>query len=128
MLKNGGSPLENGQGHSRKTGNLGGYGGGDKIKALLEAGEFIVRKEAVKRLGLDRLRTINEGKLPKYQSGGLVAPSMPRFAKGGSISPISSTPSKTVELNLNMGGQTFTTIADEDVATSLTNYLQRIEF
>ncbi len=44
---------------------LPGFGGGDKIAAMLEAGEFVVRKEAVKALGTPVLQNyINYGKLP----------------------------------------------------------------
>lgn len=59
-------------GFIQRKGALGGYGGGDKIKALLEQGEFIVRKEAVKSLGLNRLQSINQGVIPKFATGGLV--------------------------------------------------------
>jgi TP901 family phage tail tape measure protein len=114
-------------GHTRRTGKLNGYGGGDKVKALLEAGEFIIRKEAVKALGLDRLYQINQGRLPKYQTGGEVGkPALPRFNTGGAVTSTSS--GKVVELNLNMGGQTFKTTTDEEVATQLANYLKRSTF
>lgn len=112
-------------GFTEKSGKLGGYGGGDKIKALLEAGEFIIRKESVKKLGLDRLNQINDGQLPKFKHGGSVSP-IPRFATGGSVT--STTPNKTVNLNLNIGGETFKMMSDEDVANSLANYLERSEF
>lgn len=63
-------------GFAKKEGFLPGFGGGDRIQALLEAGEFIVRKEAVKGLGLPFLQAINQGKLPvepiRRSEGGLV--------------------------------------------------------
>ncbi len=114
-----GGHLDSGLGHSRKTGSLSGYGGGDKIKALLEAGEFIIKKESVRKLGLDRLNMINQGKLPRYQDGGGV--SIPRYATGGGVSS-SNVSSRTVELNLNMGGQSFKMMTDEDVASALERY------
>ncbi len=40
-------------------GKLAGYGGGDKIRALLEAGEFVVRKEAVAKYGPGFLHALN---------------------------------------------------------------------
>jgi len=116
---NSGGHLDNGIGHSRKTGKLPGYGGGDKIKALLEAGEFIIRKEAVKALGLERLNILNQGMLPRYNQGGVVA-KVPRFSSGGSVNPL-----RTVNLNLNIGGRTFATLSDESVATALSEYLTR---
>jgi tape measure domain-containing protein len=62
-------------GYANKSGYLPGFGGGDKIKALLEAGEFIVRKEAVQALGVPVLHNwINQGQLPiKRASGGFVS-------------------------------------------------------
>lgn len=42
-----------------RDGKLPGYGGGDKIRALLEPGEFILRKEAVRAIGLPSLFDLN---------------------------------------------------------------------
>jgi len=62
-----------GGGYPKRTGMLPGFGGGDKIRALLEAGEFIVRKEAVQALGVPVMRLVNAGQLPaKFAGGGLV--------------------------------------------------------
>ena len=124
MMKfnNGGSPLENGKGHSRKTGKLSGYGGGDKVKALLEAGEFIIRKEAVQKLGLDRLHTLNQGKMPRYKTGGVAgSPALPAFTESGSV----NTPTKTVNLNLTMGGETFNMQTDDQIANALEKYIRK---
>jgi tape measure domain-containing protein len=57
-------------GYPRRQGHLPGYGGGDKVPALLEAGEYIVRKEAVARLGLPTLRLVNTGQLPILRASG----------------------------------------------------------
>ncbi|MCF7964217.1 MAG: tape measure protein [Methylobacter tundripaludum] len=51
-------------GHKPLTGLLPGYGGGDKVKALLEPGEFVVRKEAVQKLGTPFMHLVNAGKVP----------------------------------------------------------------
>lgn len=48
-----------------RGGKLPGYGGGDKIKALLEAGEFVIRKEAVQKYGTGLLYALNNMKLPQ---------------------------------------------------------------
>jgi hypothetical protein len=62
-------------GYAKRSGLLPGFGGGDRIQALLEAGEFIIRKEAVQALGTPILQNyINQGQLPqKFASGGLVS-------------------------------------------------------
>lgn len=61
-------------GFPRRQGQLPGYGGGDQVKALLEAGEFVVRKEAVQALGGEAaMNEINAGRLPiKRATGGMV--------------------------------------------------------
>ena len=53
-------------------GKIPGYGGGDKIPALLEAGEYVVRKEVATRY-TPFLESMNRG-VRHYQSGGLVDP------------------------------------------------------
>jgi tape measure domain-containing protein len=57
-------------------GKLPGYGGGDRISALLEAGEFVIRKEAVSKFGAGIFHALNNlrlPELPKFATGGLVA-------------------------------------------------------
>jgi TP901 family phage tail tape measure protein len=76
-------------------GKLPGYGGGDKIHALLEAGEFIVRKEAVSRYGAGALHAINNLRLPKFQNGGMV---------GGDASRTGNTNPDLVNIRLDLGG------------------------
>jgi len=65
-----------------------GYGGGDRIRALLEAGEFIIRKEAVKKYGAGLFYALNAMKLDlnnavRARIGGLlsnISIPEPRFA------------------------------------------------
>ena len=50
-------------------GDIPGYGGGDKVPALLEPGEFVVRKEvASKNRGF--LRSLNSGQVQRFNNGG----------------------------------------------------------
>jgi TP901 family phage tail tape measure protein len=65
-------------GHTPISGKLPGYGGGDKIKALLEPGEYVVRKEAVQALGLPFMALVNAGQVPvgdviRRATGGIVS-------------------------------------------------------
>jgi hypothetical protein len=58
-------------------GALSGYGGGDIIPALLEPGEFILRKESVKKYGVRLLSALNNlsapiNLVPRFQTGGIV--------------------------------------------------------
>ncbi|UZR28081.1 tape measure protein [Methylococcus mesophilus] len=63
----------------RRGGWIKGYGGGDRIPALLEEGEFVLRKEAVRKLGLDKLYALNNLALPRFSIGGYVAQAVPAF-------------------------------------------------
>lgn len=45
-------------------GRLAGFGGGDRIPALLEAGEYVIRKEAVARFGSGLFDALNSLRLP----------------------------------------------------------------
>lgn len=59
----------------RAGGRLPGYGGGDRIPALLEAGEYIMRKEAVNKFGAGIFQALNNLRLPD----------LPKFAAGGQV-------------------------------------------
>ncbi len=61
--------------HFASGGKLSGYGGGDRIRALLEAGEFVIRKEAVARYGAGMFSALNNLRLPE----------LPKFASGGPV-------------------------------------------
>lgn len=95
-----------------RGGALPGWGGGDRIHALLEAGEFVVRKEAVGRYGQGLFESLNHMRLPeipRFAFGGLVRniiiPSVqrvPAFATGGSVQPVEE---GVVRLELFAGGR-----------------------
>lgn len=100
-------------GYTRRAGSLPGWGGGDRIRALLEAGEFIIRKEAVRKYGLGLFHALNSmtagaGSIVKAKVGGLIpAISMSNPVKlqtGGS--PGQAAVSKVVELRFG-GGSLF---------------------
>jgi len=54
-------------------GGISGYGGGDIVPALLEPGEFVVRKEQAKKYA-PLLRSINSGSVRGYVDGDFVTP------------------------------------------------------
>ncbi len=73
-----------------RGGALSGYGGGDRINALLEAGEFVIRKEAVRRYGSNLFAALNAMTLDmnsvRARVGGMIAKTqsaIPGFASGG---------------------------------------------
>jgi len=72
-------------------GKLRGYGGGDKVKALLEPGEFVVRKEAVKKYGGHVFEGLNNMTTPSVAGslgkrlGGMITSGFQRFQQGGGV-------------------------------------------
>lgn len=72
-----------------RGGRLPGYGGGDRISALLEAGEFVIRKEAVSKFGAGLFHALNSLRLPE----------IPRFAAGGQVGS-----SEAMTINFAFGG------------------------
>jgi hypothetical protein len=67
-----------------RGGRLPGFGGGDRIRALLEAGEFVIRKEAVKKYGSALFDALNSMRLPKMPRMPQV-PGPLKFAQGGMV-------------------------------------------
>ena len=51
----------------RQGGFIEGFGGGDRVPAMLERGEFVLNKEAVQNIGVNNLSELNAGK----NSGGM---------------------------------------------------------
>ena len=101
-----------------RGGRLSGYGGGDRIPALLEAGEIVIRKER-SRVFRDLLLAINSApmdsvrrllpQLPGFQDGGIVnniaIPAIPRLALAGG-GQISQPPVEgVVRLDMTMNGR-----------------------
>ncbi|MRJ06252.1 MAG: phage tail tape measure protein [Epsilonproteobacteria bacterium] len=100
-------------------GKLPGYGGGDRRLALLEDGEFVIRKEAVRAFGTDFLHRINNLSLS--------LPNLPRFQTGGVVGDIPSTTGGTMNINFSFpDGKTFPLMGDEQVAKALATYLKKI--
>lgn len=99
--------------HLKRGGKLPGYGGGDKVSAMLEPGEFVVRKESVRHFGADFFETLNNLKLPDLSS---LLPALPKpsLAAAGPASP-----TRTVNINLNVGGETYQMQTDERTAARL---------
>lgn len=99
-------------------GPIPGYGGGDRVRALLEPGEFVLRKEAVRSIGLDRLIQMNRlGYRSTARSVDNLA--MPRFAGGGSVS---GTP-----FVINISGRTAVSgnVSNRDQAKALADILTK---
>lgn len=122
-----------------RGGKLPGYGGGDRISALLEAGEYVVRKERAAKFGalVHMINTAPMALLEKLLGGAGV----PRFALGGPVTSIPSfslpalpsggsvpgaTSRDVVDVNLNIGRGRFPLQTSRDVATGLARALQEL--
>jgi TP901 family phage tail tape measure protein len=70
------------------TGQLRGYGGGDIVPALLEPGEFVIRKEAVKKYGTSFFKKLNGMKASDFFAEFL---NTKTFNFGGAVLPGSKT-------------------------------------
>ena len=64
---------------AQKGGHIPGYGGGDKVPALLEKGEWVIPKEEVRRYGSGFMRRLQHGEIPEEQ--------LPRYQGGGEVHP-----------------------------------------
>jgi len=102
----------------RWGGHIPGWGGGDRVRALLEPGEFVLRKEAVRALGLDQVNKWNRmgGNLRMPRSVDSI--SIPHFASGGLVggSPIT--------INVP-GSKPIQVTGSRDSAMALANLLTR---
>jgi TP901 family phage tail tape measure protein len=103
-----------------KTGRyLPGYGGGDRRHILGEDGEFMMRKEAVRDLGLDAAYAFNNRDIPALLAS--LAPAQ-RMAEGGPVKG----PVETVNWNITAGGNTVKTTAPKDSTTTFMNGIKRM--
>lgn len=115
-------------------GKLAGYGGGDKIRAMLEAGEYVVRKEAVKKYGVGFMHMINTmslnmQKIPGMVTarlGGLIPNPRYQYQTGGPVSGgIDAEDLGVVELRV--GNQGFPVMSSKSTMEQLKTALRRGE-
>lgn len=64
-----------------KGGMVPGSGSGDTVPAVLEPGEFVLRKQAVQAIGADRVNHLNS---KRFASGGMVRK---RYSQRGNVTP-----------------------------------------
>ena len=78
----------------------------DSIPAMLSDGEFVLRAEAVNRIGVPTLNALNEGRIKHFSAGGVVSSvSSVGGAIGGAVSiNISAIDGNSVRSFLKRGG------------------------
>lgn len=102
-----------------RGGKLPGYGGGDRIPALLESGEFVIRKEAVKKFGAHVFTALNNLRLPELPDLSALLPSLPR--------PVAATPMGHMVLELKLpGGDSVTATVSKEDAETLARHNRRV--
>ena len=104
-----------------RGGRLPGYGGGDRVQALLEAGEFVVRKEAVRKFGAGFFAALNNLRLPELPDlsaivGAVREPPLRAAIPGG----------RTVHINLTLpSGDTYQMTTDPATAARIEREQER---
>lgn len=89
-----------------RGGRIPGFGGGDKVPAMLERGEYVIRKEAVRRFGANVFAALNSLKLPKLPE--IPSPMLAAAGAGGRM---------TLELRMPGGESVAATVAGQDAET-----------
>lgn len=95
-------------------GRIPGFGGGDRVRALLERGEFIVRKEAVRRYGAGMFQALNSLRAP-----------MPRFAAGGLVGGAGMSATDLGRVELAIGGRAYPVFGSKGVIEELKGAIQK---
>jgi hypothetical protein len=98
-----------------RGGTVPGTGSGDTVPAMLEPGEFVVNRRAVRAIGEDTLRKVNDS-VPRFADGGMVG----RAATAGSSTLGSGL--SALEIALATAQLTPDTTDDVAAATKLRDY------
>lgn len=105
-------------------GRLPGFGGGDRIPLLAEAGEWIIRKEAVKKYGNALFASLNSLRLPRFRTGGYVA--APIKSNTESTSKFAVNLQDFGKVILDTGNMQIPAIVKTDVISELSNHLSKM--
>lgn len=115
-------------------GKVPGMGSGDKVPALLEPGEFVIKKSRVSQFGFDFFKNLNEkGQL--FSLGGLVADPSSLFSNFQRQSPFSMIQSENikenvtdvVEVKLSVGNKTFPVKSARNQVNDLVSAFKSLE-
>jgi TP901 family phage tail tape measure protein len=93
---------------SRREGGLGGFGGGDTVPAMLEPGEWIIKKESVKKYGNGFMAKLNAGQIqdvPRFATGGQIGSTtntVQHFSTGGEVKPAQISQNQTITIKFEL--------------------------
>lgn len=112
---------------------LGGLSRSDTVPAMLTPGEYVVRRDAVARLGVGFFEAINNLTAPAQALAGRTLASVQGFASGGLVQPaasplprpsvLDSTPTRTVRVELAVGKRQVSAAIDARDETRLLQML-----
>ena len=125
-IKTAGSGAGAVKGYNR-GGRIPGYGGGDIVPALVEPGEYVIRKEMVRKYGVNYIEAINRGiaSLSAPKMPNVTIPSMPRYNTGGLVATAGET--QTIQLQIQSGGASSTVRGSRSDIDGLINQLRKLE-
>lgn len=87
-----------------------GTGTSDSIPALLSNGEYVIRADAVRKLGKRHLDMLNRGiPIPRFADGGMV----------GTVASLDTSPRNLGSLDINLGSDVFQVFADAGQADGI---------
>lgn len=92
----------------RREGQLGGFGGGDTVPAMLEPGEWIIKKESVKKYGNGFMAKLNAGQIqdvPRFATGGKIGNTtnnVQHFSTGGEVKPAQISQNQTITIKFEL--------------------------
>ncbi len=103
-------------------GRLPGFGGGDRRPALLEDGEWIINKFAVRKFGDSFMNSINNMSMPRFATGGKVGVPSVGATKKSSIDSLSN----FGKVSIDTGKVKFPALVHQDVVTELKSHLRKM--
>lgn len=115
---------------------LPGFGGGDKVRALLEAGEWVIKKEAVKKYGSSLFEALNNmtfniedllGGAMKRMGGMIAQPAVAKYQTGGEVSAGSSRAGNTYQITFAPQFMTGDAMAMRNMAPELKRILEDLD-
>jgi hypothetical protein len=104
-----------------------GVGSGDIVPAMLEPGEFVMRKASVRSFGTAFFAALNNMSSPRIPAALSRMSGSPRlaFAAGGLVPGSKAGAEKTYNLNLNVSGKKYPLMGRREVVTALAEQLRR---
>jgi hypothetical protein len=92
---------------------------------MLEPGEYVIRKEMVQRYGVGFIEAINRGMAGNQQPSSITIPNIPRYQTGGLVAPVA--PTESVRLEISAGGKTSYLQGGRSDIDTLVNQLRKLE-